>query len=124
QTLALKNDRPVVKRSMIRLRLSPPKFFEAEKRIAPMYHRTRWTPEKIKQRLELIAPLVYCRRSPLSPYRYLHLDDPLVVPPVGTNVDDSPWQEIRANQFWGTRNLHFIRRTTFQLAREWHKSQP
>ena len=28
-----------------------------------MHHRTRWTPEKIKQQLELIAPLVYIKRK-------------------------------------------------------------
>lgn len=29
-----------------------------------MYHRTRWTLEKIKHRLELIAPLVYIIGKP------------------------------------------------------------
>jgi hypothetical protein len=29
-----------------------------------MYHKQRWTPEKIKFRLELIAPLVYIKRKP------------------------------------------------------------
>ena len=36
-----------------------------------MYHKQRWTLKKIKQRLELIAPLVYRRRQPLPALRYL-----------------------------------------------------
>lgn len=28
-----------------------------------MYHKQRWTPEKIKFRLELIAPLVYNKQK-------------------------------------------------------------
>lgn len=35
-----------------------------------MYHRQRWTPEKIKQRLTLIAPLVYAKRKSLPSFRY------------------------------------------------------
>jgi hypothetical protein len=34
-----------------------------------MYHRTRWTLEKIKLRLELISPLVYIKRKSLSSFR-------------------------------------------------------
>lgn len=89
-----------------------------------MYHRTRWTPEKIKQRLELISPLVYRRRSPLPAFRYLELEDALAVPPIGADVDDSPWQEIGANQYWGTWTRNFVLRTTFQVPGEWDKSQP
>jgi hypothetical protein len=31
-----------------------------------MFHRTRWSPEKIKHRLGLITPLVYINRKSLS----------------------------------------------------------
>jgi alpha-mannosidase len=54
-----------------------------------MYHRTRWTPEKIKQRLELIAPLVYRKQIALPSFRYRELNGPLAIPPVDTVVDDS-----------------------------------
>jgi hypothetical protein len=63
-----------------------------------MYHRTRWTLEKITQRLELIAPLVYRHQKALPPFRYHELNGPLAIPPVDTEVDDSDWQEISANQ--------------------------
>ena len=61
-----------------------------------MYHRTRWTPEKIKQRLELITPLVTLRRKSLASFRYRELDNALTPPPVGREVDDSDWREIDA----------------------------
>ena len=61
-----------------------------------MYHRTRWTPEKIKQRLGLIAPLVYIKRKSLSSFRYLELESALSFPPVNFEVDDSAGQEINA----------------------------
>ncbi len=57
-----------------------------------MYHRTRWTPEKIKQRLGLIAPLVYIKRKSLPSFRYLELESALSSPPVKLEVDDSTWQ--------------------------------
>ena len=41
-----------------------------------MYHKQRWTPEKIKQRLELIAPLVYIKRKGLPSFRYRELASP------------------------------------------------
>jgi hypothetical protein len=78
-----------------------------------MYHRTRWTPEKIKQRLELIAPLVYIRRKPLSSFRYRELADALTRPPVDIDVDDSQWEEIHANEYWGAWLQNFVLRTTF-----------
>jgi hypothetical protein len=36
-----------------------------------MDHRTRWTPEKIKHRLELITLLVHINRKSLSSFRYV-----------------------------------------------------
>jgi len=60
-----------------------------------MYHRTRWTPEKIRQRLELIAPLVYIKQKSISPFFYRGLDDALVTPPVGLEVDNlKPYQIV------------------------------
>jgi alpha-mannosidase len=89
-----------------------------------MYHRTRWTPEKIKQRLELIAPLVYIKRKSLSSFRYRELADALTRPPVDINVDDSQWQEIHANEYWGAWLQNFVLRTTFTLPEGWDTSQP
>lgn len=80
-----------------------------------MYHRTRWTPEKIKQRLELISPLVYIKRKSLSSFHYLELESPLSAAPAGRDVDDSKWTQIDANQYWGSWMQDFVLRTTFAI---------
>jgi alpha-mannosidase len=89
-----------------------------------MYHRTRWTPEKIKQRLGLIAPLVYIKSASLPSLRYRELDGPTTDAPIEINADDSSWQEISANEYWGKWKQDFIFRTTFKIPNDWDKSQP
>jgi alpha-mannosidase len=89
-----------------------------------MYHRTRWTPEKIKQRLELIAPLVYIKRKSLPSFRYRELESALTPPPVGMEVDDSNWQEIDAHEYWGAWMQNFVLRTKFAIPEDWDKSRP
>ena len=89
-----------------------------------MYHRTRWTPEKIKQRFELIAPLVYRQQKALPSFRYLDLDGPLAIPPTGMDTDDSNWQEINAHEYWGSWTQDFILRTSFTIPDDWRGLQP
>src|SRR6266498_758379 len=89
-----------------------------------MYHRTRWTPEKIRQRLELIAPLVYIKRKSISSFFYRELDSALTSAPIGTDVDDSKWQEIYPNEYWGAWMQNFVLRTTFTFPEEWDNIQP
>ena len=89
-----------------------------------MYHRTRWTPEKIKQRLELITPLVYHRQKELPSFRYQELSGPRAEAPLGANVDDSNWQEINPHEYWGTWTKDFVLRTTFTIPEDWEPSQP
>jgi alpha-mannosidase len=93
-------------------------------RINDMYHRTRWTLEKITQRLELIAPLVYIKRKSLPSFRYLELDSALIPPPVGAEVDASTLQEISANEYWGAWMQNFVLRTTFVVPEEWDTTRP
>ncbi len=88
-----------------------------------MYHRIRWTSEKIKQRLELITPLVYIKRKPLPPFRYSELDSALTRPPIGMDADDSNWQEINAFEYWGSWMQNFVLRTTFMIPEAWDKIQ-
>src|SRR6185503_7010648 len=88
-----------------------------------MYHRIHWTPEKIKQRLDLIAPLVYIKQKPLSPFRYLELKSPLAAPPIGEDVDDSKWTEINVNDYWGAWMQDFVLRTSFTIPDDWDASQ-
>jgi len=89
-----------------------------------MYHRTRWTPEKIKQRLELIAPLMYRQQKSFPSFRYLDLNGPLATPPTGMDADDSNWREINAHEYWGSWMQDFILRTSFTIPDDWLGSQP
>ena len=89
-----------------------------------MYHKQRWTPEKIKQRLELILPLVYINRKNISPFRYRDLASPVVPAPVQIDLDDSQWLEIFPNEYWGSWMQDFALRATFSVPEDWGKSQP
>ena len=89
-----------------------------------MYHKQRWTPEKIKQRLELIAPLVHIKRRSLPSFKYRDLPDALVPPPVEADVDDSGWQEIDPHEYWGSWMQNFILRTTFSVPEYMDAARP
>src|SRR5690349_6596837 len=89
-----------------------------------MYHRTRWTLDKIKQRLELIGPLVYSKRKPLASFRYRELEGPLTPPAIDIEVNDSDWQEINADDYWGSWMQNFVLRTTFMIPQDWDQNQP
>ena len=89
-----------------------------------MYHRQRWTPEKIKQRLELITPLVYIKRKALSSFHYRELANPTTQPPIEINVDDSSWQEVDANEYWGSWAQDFVLRTKFVMPEFMDTTQP
>jgi alpha-mannosidase len=39
-------------------------------------------------------------------------------------VDDSGWQEVNPNEYWGSWMQDFILRTTFVIPDEWGKGQP
>ncbi len=89
-----------------------------------MYHSQRWTPEKINQRLELISPLVYIKRKALPSFRYKELANPTIHPPIEINVDDSQWQEVDANEYWGSWMQDFVFRTKFVIPEYMDASQP
>lgn len=89
-----------------------------------MYHKQRWTTEKIKARLELIAPLVYFKRKNLPSFKYLELSNPLAPPPIQTDMDDSQWKEIEANTYWGSWMQDFVLRTTFIFPKYMDNTQP
>lgn len=89
-----------------------------------MYHRIRWTPEKIKLQLQTITPLVYIKRKSLSSFQYHELESALVPPPIGIMINDSDWQEIDAHEYWGSWMQNFVLRTIFTIPEDWDKSQP
>lgn len=89
-----------------------------------MLHKMRWTPQKIAQRLRIIAPLVYKKRHPLGAFRYRTLQNPLQEPPTGINVDDSSWELIQPRTYWGTWTTDFIMRNQFEVPAEWGRNEP
>jgi alpha-mannosidase len=89
-----------------------------------MYHKQRWTPEKIKERFGLIAPLVYIKRKSLPSFKYRELGNPLIPPPIQTGVDDSQWKEINPNEYWGSWVQDFVLRTRFSIPEHMDTSQP
>ena len=47
-----------------------------------MYHKIRWTLEKIQQRIQQLEPFVYWRKLSLPPFRFQELPDASTPPPV------------------------------------------
>ena len=80
-----------------------------------MYHRTRWTPKKIGQLLDLITPLVYIRKKSLPSFRFREPESALTPPPIDVVVDVSAWQKINAHEDWGLWTQNIILRTTLQI---------
>src|SRR5215510_10392617 len=78
------------------------------------------TPQKTAGRITLIAPLVYRQQQALPAFRYKTLGSPLQNPPVSGEVDDSAWETIEANTYWGTWATDFIMRTRFTVPAEWN----
>jgi alpha-mannosidase len=89
-----------------------------------MLHTIRWTSEKIKQRISLIKPLVYCRRHLLLPFRYQRLQSPSVDPPVSSEVDDGDWPEVPWWSYWGPPRADFVLRSLFQIPAGWDADTP
>lgn len=84
-----------------------------------MIHKIRWTIEKIEQRIELIEPLVYRKRAPIAPFRFFKLSSPEDTPSTATDVDDSGWDTIEPNSYWGLPDTNFVLRTQFEVPIDW-----
>ena len=89
-----------------------------------MKHRDRWTPQKITNRLDLIQGLDHRLSSPIPPFKYIELDSPEDDPPVDPNLDDSDWQVIDYETYWGKWRTDFALRTTFTVPADWSKDNP
>ncbi|MEM8553260.1 MAG: glycoside hydrolase family 38 C-terminal domain-containing protein [Pseudomonadota bacterium] len=82
-----------------------------------MSHATRFTAEKIKQRLKIVQAHVFNNAMPLSPFRIVPLADAWTEPPV--EADHSGWEEIPHRSYWGGPNLNFLMRSHFTVPTEW-----
>ncbi len=89
-----------------------------------MYHRIYWTLERALQRLELLARYEYVHREPLPPFRYRELSDALTLPPVTEDIDDTSWEIIPPNSYWGRPMTNFVLRTHFRVPETWHPAWP
>lgn len=90
-----------------------------------MYHKIRWTAEKIAQRIKLVECLVYRHKSDLPPFR-LHIgpDSEPDTPLVDSELDDSAWPVIEPYSYWGSWRSNFTLRTTFQCPVDWSTNAP
>ncbi len=89
-----------------------------------MHHTYRWTLEKISRRLNLISHRVYKQLAPLPDFRHLVLPDAVTPPPVGLDVDDSAWEMIKPDEYWGDSLENFVLRTWFTIPESWDSSRP
>jgi hypothetical protein len=64
-----------------------------------VYHEIRWTREKLRQRLELVASLVYRRIQPLPPFEYRKLDRPRIDALQAAKETTTSWQTIPWNTY-------------------------
>jgi alpha-mannosidase len=87
-------------------------------------HKIYWTPEKIASRLNLIHSLQYRQHHPLSPFRYTPLPGPDTAPPIGADIDDSNWEIIEPNTYWGKWMTNFVMRTEFEVPANWDNNAP
>ena len=60
----------------------------------------------------------------MDDFRYKTLPSPLDEPPIGIDIDDSSWEVIKPNTYWGTWITNFILRTHFEVPAEWGKDEP
>ena len=87
-----------------------------------MYHKQRWTLEKLKARLALITPLIYKDKSPLPAFYYHELQSPRSKPDLHPDV--SKWEMIQPNTFWGKWQINFQLYTAFKIPEEWDYQKP
>ncbi|NIS82490.1 MAG: alpha-mannosidase [Anaerolineales bacterium] len=89
-----------------------------------MYHDLRWTHEKLRQRLKLVASLIYRQIDPLPPFQYRKLDRPRVDALKAAEETNTSWLTIPWGTYWGERNANFLLQTSFQIQKDWRKEGP
>ncbi|MEM7801460.1 MAG: alpha-mannosidase, partial [Chloroflexota bacterium] len=84
-----------------------------------MIHKTRWTSQKIAQRLALIEPLVHRQRQVLPPFRLKILEADDAKPDVELGHDDRGWEQVEPNSYWINFRTNFVLQTTFCVPETW-----
>lgn len=80
-----------------------------------MKYQVFWTDEKIRSRLPLIKPLIHRRAVAIDEFRFKVLDGPLAPAPVEKDVDDSAWDVISFNSYWGAWSTDYVMRSRFTV---------
>ncbi len=91
-----------------------------------MIHQQRWTAQKIRQRLDLIAPLVYRRQATIPPFRFRALDgptDPAAADAIREESVDA-WPVIEPYTYWGSWFTDFVLRSSFAIPDDWDIDYP
>ncbi|HMN29761.1 MAG TPA: alpha-mannosidase, partial [Caldilineaceae bacterium] len=86
-------------------------------------HTTRWTAQKIAQRLHVVESYVYRRRSDLPSFQLMTLPDPQSEPILGNAGAECDWLAIEPYEYWGRRDLNFMLRSSFTIPGEWPRDQ-
>jgi len=86
-------------------------------------HDIRLTAKKIARRLDLIAPLVYRRRQPISTLTLQALAGPEVAPPLDAAATGG-WPTIPFHSYWGGHDVNFALRGSFTVPADWDAAAP
>ena len=87
-------------------------------------HATRWTAQKIAQRLQLIEANLYRQRNAIPPFQMVTLPDPKTEPILGDAAAGNAWQTIEPYSYWGGRDSNFMLRSRFTVPEEWSHYSP
>lgn len=78
-----------------------------------MRHRMRFTVEKIAQRIQLLAPLVYRQTVSISPFKLKYLPEATIPADLPSMAPDDTWETIQPGQYWGPIQQSFVMCSTF-----------
>jgi alpha-mannosidase len=89
-----------------------------------MRHQIRWTQEKIAARLRALSSFVYRKRSQISPFSMLELENTGV--PDLEDIPEGPehWKALPPHTYWGKPRMNFVLRSTFSVPETWRADLP
>jgi len=88
-----------------------------------MLHDIRWTSNKIQNRINLLQPLIYCKRGQLPPFRFYPLEANFKPEYIRQDFNDSTWLIIHPNDYWTYPQTNFVLRTRFCIPPEFSISE-
>jgi alpha-mannosidase len=86
-----------------------------------MEHERRLALRRIETQLALVEPLVCRQREPIGDFRYFEHADASEAGQVGCDVDDSRWQVVGPQTYWGKWHSNFTLRSRFRVPLDWKR---